>query len=73
MAERDGGAGTALAHWDEERFDRELMTGYKDRGGEYVLPITVAIMAAFNATPGPSSSPKIWRLQAALPHRNRRT
>lgn len=45
--ERDGGPGTALAHWDEELFDRELMTGYKDMGGEHVLPITIDVMEAF--------------------------
>lgn len=44
--ERDGGQGTALAHWDEELFDRELMTGYKDKG-EHVLPITIDVMEAF--------------------------
>jgi len=45
--ERDGGPGTALSHWDEALFDRELMTGYKDRGGEHVLPITIDVMEAF--------------------------
>ncbi len=44
--ERDGGPGTALSHWDEGLFDRELMTGYKDMG-EYVLPITIDVMEAF--------------------------
>lgn len=44
--ERDGGPGTALSHWDEELFDRELMSGYKDKG-EYVLPITIDVMEAF--------------------------
>lgn len=28
--ETDGGGGTAGAHWDEETFDNELMTGYID-------------------------------------------
>lgn len=42
--ERDGGSGTALSHWDEELFDQELMTGYKDKG-EYVLPVTIDVMA----------------------------
>ena len=28
--EQDGGSGTAGAHWDEETFDTELMTGYID-------------------------------------------
>ena len=45
--ERDGGPGTALSHWDEELFGRELMTGYKNRGGEHVLPITIDVMEAF--------------------------
>ncbi|NBB14559.1 DNA/RNA endonuclease [Caulobacter sp. SLTY] len=44
--ERDGGPGTALSHWDEALFDRELMTGYKDVGGEHVLPITIDVMEA---------------------------
>ena len=44
--ERDGGPGTALAHWDEKLFDSELMTGYKDLGGEHVLPITIEVMEA---------------------------
>ena len=41
--ELQGGSGTALSHWDEETFDRELMTGYKD-AGEHVLPVTIAVM-----------------------------
>ncbi|QDU55537.1 DNA/RNA non-specific endonuclease [Aeoliella mucimassa] len=41
--ERDGGSGTALAHWDELKFDKELMTGYKDPG-EHVLPVTIDLM-----------------------------
>lgn len=41
--ERDGGDGTALSHWDERRFDKELMTGYEDRA-EHVLPVTVEVM-----------------------------
>lgn len=44
--ERDGGPGTALSHWDETMFGRELMTGYKDKG-EFVLPITIEVMKAF--------------------------
>jgi DNA/RNA endonuclease G (NUC1) len=48
--ERDGGEGTALAHWDEELFDRELMTGYKEPGGEHVLPVTIDLMATFGHT-----------------------
>lgn len=42
--ERDGGSGTALSHWDERIYDRELMTGYKD-SGEHVLPVTIDVMA----------------------------
>ncbi len=41
--ERDGGSGTAYAHWDEERFDLELMTGFQDHG-EHVLPVTIELM-----------------------------
>ncbi|MCG8576984.1 MAG: DNA/RNA non-specific endonuclease [Flavobacteriales bacterium] len=41
--ERDGGRGTAYAHWDERIFDKELMTGIKD-DGEYVLPVTIDLM-----------------------------
>ncbi|MCP4071417.1 MAG: DNA/RNA endonuclease [Hyphomicrobiales bacterium] len=41
--ELDGGSGTALAHWDEYKFDKELMTGYQDKG-EYVLPVTIDLM-----------------------------
>ncbi|MEO1649154.1 MAG: DNA/RNA non-specific endonuclease, partial [Pseudomonadota bacterium] len=45
-AELDGGPGTAHAHWDEDLFDRELMTGIKD-DGEFVMPITIDVMAEF--------------------------
>ena len=41
--ERGGGPETVLSHWDERKFDRELMTGYKDRG-EHVLPVTIDVM-----------------------------
>lgn len=41
--ELDGGSGTAFAHWDEQLFDRELMTGYQD-SGEHVLPVTIDLM-----------------------------
>jgi len=43
QVELDGGPGTALAHWDEDRFGAELMTGYKNRG-EHVLPVTIDLM-----------------------------
>ncbi len=41
--ELDGGDGTALSHWDEKRFGKELMTGYQDRA-EHVLPVTIGVM-----------------------------
>ncbi|KIC22424.1 DNA/RNA non-specific endonuclease [Leisingera sp. ANG-Vp] len=41
--ELEGGPGTALAHWDEDEFDKELMTGYQDQG-EHVLPVTIDLM-----------------------------
>jgi hypothetical protein len=43
LVETEGGPGTRLSHWDEDEFDRELMTGYKDTS-EHVLPVTVDIM-----------------------------
>lgn len=36
--EHDGGPGTAGAHWDEETFDSELMTGYVENSGS--MPIS---------------------------------
>lgn len=47
--ERDGGSGTALSHWDEHRFDKELMTGYQDVG-EHVLPVTIDVMTLLGHT-----------------------
>ena len=44
--ERGGGSGTRLSHWDEELFDRELMTGFQDKG-EHVLPVTIEVMRLF--------------------------
>jgi hypothetical protein len=41
--ETDYGPGTTLAHWDEQRHDEELMTGFKD-SAEHVLPITIEVM-----------------------------
>lgn len=41
--ELDGGSGTAFSHWDENKFDKELMTGYQDQG-EHVLPVTIELM-----------------------------
>jgi hypothetical protein len=43
LVETDGDDGTAFSHWDEERFDKELMTGYEDRA-EHVLPVTIDVM-----------------------------
>ncbi|PEQ14601.1 DNA/RNA endonuclease [Novosphingobium sp. PC22D] len=43
--ERGGGPGTIYSHWSETLFDRELMTGYKDKG-EFVLPVTIDVMEA---------------------------
>lgn len=43
LVELDYGPGTELSHWDEERFDRELMTGIQDPA-EHVLPVTIDIM-----------------------------
>jgi hypothetical protein len=42
--ETDYGPGTTLAHWDEEKFGGELMTGFKN-DVEHVLPITVDVAA----------------------------
>ena len=47
--ELDGGSGTAFAHWDEQLFDKELMTGYQDLG-EYVLPVTIDLMEVLGHT-----------------------
>ena len=47
--ERDGGPGTAFAHWDEHLFDKELMTGYQDHG-EHVLPVTIDLMTVLGHT-----------------------
>lgn len=44
--ELDYGGGTRYSHWDERRFDGEIMTGFKD-AVEHVLPITIDIMTAF--------------------------
>ena len=42
--ETDYGSGTQYSHWDEERHDEELMTGFKDIT-EHVLPVTIDIMS----------------------------
>ena len=41
--ETDYGPGTTLAHWDEETYNRELMTGIKDNQ-LYVMPMTIDVM-----------------------------
>lgn len=47
LVELDYGRGTALAHWDEETFTTELMTGLKNQGAEHVLPVTIDVMDVF--------------------------
>jgi hypothetical protein len=42
--ETDYGPGTSLAHWDEEHHEKALMSGFKSTA-EYVLPVTIDIMA----------------------------
>lgn len=42
--ETDYGPGTQYSHWDEQRHNEELMTGFKD-ATEHVLPVTVDVMA----------------------------
>jgi len=43
LVETEHGPGTRYSHWDEERFGKELMTGFKDMG-EHVLPVTIRVM-----------------------------
>lgn len=45
--ELDYGPSTRYAHWDEETFGNELMTGFKNTHMEYVLPVTIKIMKLF--------------------------
>lgn len=47
--ETDYGPGTGLAHWDEETFGNELMTGFKNNA-TYVMPITIDVMALLGHT-----------------------
>ncbi|MBN2321936.1 MAG: DNA/RNA non-specific endonuclease [Acidobacteria bacterium] len=47
--EREGDSGTAYSHWDELRFDKELMTGYQDKC-EHVLPVTIDLMEILGHT-----------------------
>ena len=35
--EEDGGPGTALGHWDEGKYDHELMTGYVEASGSHPI------------------------------------
>ncbi|SPD75776.1 hypothetical protein PITCH_A720116 [uncultured Desulfobacterium sp.] len=44
--ERDGCEGTALAHWDEDKFNEELMTGENDKY-QFILPVTIEVMKFF--------------------------
>jgi len=41
--ETDYGPGTQYSHWDEERYNAELMTGIQD-DAEYVTPATIQVM-----------------------------
>ena len=43
--EQDGGAGTAFAHWDDETFGNELMTGFLESG---LNPLSVITIGAFD-------------------------
>lgn len=45
--ELDYGPSTRYAHWDEETFGKELMTGMKSLSPDYVLPVTIKIMELF--------------------------
>ena len=45
--ELDYGPSTRYAHWDEETFGNEMMTGIKNLRTEYVLPVTIKIMKLF--------------------------
>ncbi len=41
--ETEYGPGTTLAHWDEQQHEKEIMTGFKDKG-EHVLPVTIDVL-----------------------------
>jgi hypothetical protein len=49
LVETDYGPGTTLSHWDEEKFDGELMTGFKN-SVEYVLPVTIDVVTLLGHT-----------------------
>ena len=59
--EQQGGSGTAGAHWDEDTFNTELMTGYIDPfpSDMYVADMTIASLADLGYTLGvaPYASP----------------
>lgn len=56
--ELDGGAGTAYAHWDEETFGNELMTGYID-GNNDLSYMTIASLGdlGYSIVSGASYAP----------------
>lgn len=45
--ELDYGPATQYAHWDEQKFNNELMTGIMAMAGTYILPVTVKTMRLF--------------------------
>ena len=47
--ETDYGSGTTLSHWDEERFDKALMSGIKD-DNEHILPVTIDVLGLLGNT-----------------------
>jgi hypothetical protein len=47
--ELDGGPGTELSHWDEDKFGAELMTGYKN-SAEHVFPVSISVMGLLGHT-----------------------
>jgi hypothetical protein len=49
LVETDYGPGTTLSHWDEEKFDKEIMTGIKD-DFEFVSPVTISVLELFGHT-----------------------
>lgn len=54
--EQDGGPGTAGAHWDEEIFKNELMTGYINEGDNPFSAMSAAAFAdmGYQIAPGPN-------------------
>jgi hypothetical protein len=43
--EAGGGLGTALSHWRESVFDKEIMTGFLDSSGNVLSRLSIASMA----------------------------